>query len=278
MHLMTSLLVLLSVGCCLCAPAEAQQRGQPKESQQPSSTSGDSTDPGVKKLKATLQKEKDPKRRAEAISSLGRNEEALEVLIAALTDRHPQVREAAVAALGDLAHPKAVEPLIATLNDKDPEVKTAAAAALGRLRDPKAIAPLTAFLRKEALAGGDLGGKKARTGSKVVAASAFTAAGALGHLGEEGFEALAATLRDPAPQVRRSAVVGLIFTARDRSVDLFIAALKDTDALVRLYAVSGLATTRATRALEPLRSLVEEETEPSVRAKAEEVLQQIEGR
>jgi|GEM_PF-2166849 len=253
------------------------------QSQGAPSPPGQPPNPVVKKLTDILRKEKDPKRRVEAVRRFGQNAEAVDGLITALADQHPDVRQAAAAALGALKAPKAVEPLIMTLNDKDRWVGAYAASALGRLQEPQALEPLKAFFWRQALIGdaskiqestNTMGG----TVRHIVVGPALSAAFALTSFGEEGVETLSTALRDAAPQVRRIATLGLALTAKDRPVDPFIAALKDTDALVRLYAVYGLEKQGTTKATELLRSLVATETDPVVQAKAQEILQQLEGR
>lgn len=62
------------------------------------------------------------------------------------TGKHPESREEAAEALGDLRDPKAVEPLIAALKDRDAEVREGAAEALGKIGDRRAVEALTEAL------------------------------------------------------------------------------------------------------------------------------------
>lgn len=62
------------------------------------------------------------------------------------TGRHPESREEAAEALGEIRDPRAVDPLIAALNDRNPEVREEAAEALGKIGDPRAVEPLTGLL------------------------------------------------------------------------------------------------------------------------------------
>lgn len=73
---------------------------------------------------------------------------AVEVLIAALDDAHPDVRAAAALSLGDLGDHEAVEPLIAALDNGVPLARQAAAMALGKLGAARAFEALAAQLRE----------------------------------------------------------------------------------------------------------------------------------
>jgi HEAT repeat protein len=77
-----------------------------------------------------------PESREEAAEALGeiRDPRAVDPLIGALKDRDHEVREEAVEALGKIGDKRAVEPLNAVLGDPDPKVRRAAENALNRLR------------------------------------------------------------------------------------------------------------------------------------------------
>lgn len=62
------------------------------------------------------------------------------------TGAHPESREEAAEALGEIRDPRAVEPLIGALKDRDHEVRAEAADALARIGDPRAVEPLNALL------------------------------------------------------------------------------------------------------------------------------------
>ena len=57
-------------------------------------------------------------------------EEALDALIAGITDLEPEVRSYAAMALGNIEDPGAIAPLIRTLDDESPEVRDSAMDAL----------------------------------------------------------------------------------------------------------------------------------------------------
>lgn len=86
---------------------------------------------------------------AESLVAMG--PQVVDILVMALRQAHPDVREAsrdptvrAVMAgiLGRVGDQRAVEPLIAALDDV-PEVGLAATESLGRLKDPRAVEPIT---------------------------------------------------------------------------------------------------------------------------------------
>lgn len=63
------------------------------------------------------------------------------------TGAHPESREEAAEALGDIRDHKAVVPLIGALTDRDHEVREEAAKALGMIGDKKAVEPLNEALK-----------------------------------------------------------------------------------------------------------------------------------
>ncbi len=80
------------------------------------------------------------------------DERAYQILIDTLSDKDPNVRSEAAAALGKLTYPPAVPPLIMALRDPDDEVRRTAAASLGKLGDRSAIPPLQVALNDESAA------------------------------------------------------------------------------------------------------------------------------
>jgi bilin biosynthesis protein len=77
------------------------------------------------------------------------DERAYQILIDTLSDKDPNVRSEAAAALGKLTYPPAVPPLIMALHDPDDEVRRTAAASLGKLGDRSAIPPLQVALNDQ---------------------------------------------------------------------------------------------------------------------------------
>ncbi|NVB77572.1 MAG: HEAT repeat domain-containing protein [Kofleriaceae bacterium] len=94
-----------------------------------------------------------PRSRAMAAHALGdvteptEKRRAVDALIAALDDNHPQVRMEACAALGDLGEPSALPHLIKKLDDGVAPVRQNAAIALGTLGHPDGFEPLATALK-----------------------------------------------------------------------------------------------------------------------------------
>jgi len=94
-----------------------------------------------------------PKARAAAAHALGdvteavEKRRALDALIRALDDDHPQVRMEACAALGELREPSAVPHLIKRLDDGATPVRQNAAIALGTVGHPDGFQPLADALK-----------------------------------------------------------------------------------------------------------------------------------
>jgi len=95
-----------------------------------------------------------PKARAAAAHALGdvtepvEKRRAVDALIRALDDDHPQVRMEAAAALGELGEPGALPHLIKRLDDGAAPVRQNAAIALGTIRHPDGFEPLATALRE----------------------------------------------------------------------------------------------------------------------------------
>jgi putative heme-binding domain-containing protein len=74
-----------------------------------------------------------------------RSRGAASLLKSKLDSNRPEVRSAAIQALGELQAAEGREPLTRLLADPDPTVRSAAAAAAGKLQESRAIAPLLAL-------------------------------------------------------------------------------------------------------------------------------------
>jgi bilin biosynthesis protein len=75
--------------------------------------------------------------------------QACQVLVDALTDPAPLIRNEAAAALGQIDYPPAIPHLILATRDADGEVRKAAVSSLGRVGDARAIEPLQSALNDE---------------------------------------------------------------------------------------------------------------------------------
>ena len=86
--------------------------------------------------------------RLSAIGGLGQaaHPNVTPVLLTLLSDRDPEIRSAAAAALGWAGNQTAVDPLLARVADaREPPVRTAAIAALGRIGDARAVTRVEAL-------------------------------------------------------------------------------------------------------------------------------------
>ena len=84
---------------------------------------------------------------SEALVNIG--SPAISPLIDALKDNNPDVRWAAIRALGKLGDPSAVKPIIKALRDEDSGVRKTAAEALGKIGDARATVALIAAVDDE---------------------------------------------------------------------------------------------------------------------------------
>ncbi|MET0624592.1 MAG: HEAT repeat domain-containing protein, partial [Pyrinomonadaceae bacterium] len=105
--------------------------------------------PAVEPLIEAL-KDKHPQARKNAAWALTeiRDDRAADALVRALGDETWQVRAFAAMGLGELRSEQVVGPLVAAFeSEKNPQVRWYAAASLGQFRDPRVVEPLIAALR-----------------------------------------------------------------------------------------------------------------------------------
>ena len=199
-------------------------------------------------------------------------------MIQLLRDRHWEVRVEATEALGRLKSSEALPPLLGCLRDDDKEVRAEAARALGQLGDPGGVEALV-----NALVEPDVGVRQAAVRALIKISPSweqlpaakeaapnvwaalrqkdpavqFAAAEVLRRLGESpsasppppdkreaAISTLIELLRDPDPDLRRTAAQSLTrLTARRAAADLE-AALGDSDSTVRQAAATALKALR----------------------------------
>ncbi|UFS68977.1 HEAT repeat domain-containing protein [Geomonas sp. RF6] len=96
-----------------------------------------------------LAKDEDPEVRRAALAAIGKGRlsEGTAILVMGLMDEEPEVRAAAAAALGEAGGAQGVEALILSLTDPDPWVQSACLKALAALADPAALPAVTATAR-----------------------------------------------------------------------------------------------------------------------------------
>jgi len=147
------------------------------------------------------------RQKSAGVGSIVDGHQAVEALIIALRDRHPEVRASAAQALARIKNPRAIAPLIARLNDPDPLVVGYIGDALVAMSDD-AVEPLI-----EALKDPD---------AKIASMAAHT----LGTIGDNhALEALIACLHHDDPDMRLSAINALGQLGDARAYDPLFALL-----------------------------------------------------
>jgi HEAT repeat protein len=211
-------------------------------------------EPAAKYLIAAL---KNSKIRDEAIYALSRIKNkapnAAELLILALKDKNPYVREGAARALGTceayngedhfivvtcldkrkeqepafrkVRYLRAIEPLIDTLKDKDLEVRKSAMRSLGEIGDAEAIEPLRSILNDE-------------NEFEEIRLTAIETLKKLKYLFPREF--LLAMLKDKHKGVRESAVLILVEKKDSSAIPFLLAMLNDRNIYVRQNAETAL--------------------------------------
>lgn len=167
-----------------------------------------------------------------------------DLLIRLLGHEYPEIRQAAVRALGEKGTPESAKVIAALLNDRNGDVRKEAALCLGNLGLEEFGEKLTPLL---ADGYGDV---------RRAAASALASIGGVALLGR-----LAGFLRSPTTELRESSVVALSSLARDIDV-LMAEALQNPDVKTRRMA-AGLLLDRANKELAPyaMRSSIDEDAQ-----------------
>ena len=208
---------------------------------------------------------KDRDARDRVVATLGEigDERALDGVLILLRDRELMVRLGAVVALTRIGDPRAVDGLVAALHDGDDNMRMSAAQALGAFGDDRAgegwrvpwrdRKPAVRSKAAEAL--GAIGDP--RTVRPLVAALADREAGvregamdALGRIGEPSVAPMLASVREKDPPSRRGGP-GAWAIADMRALDGLLAALTDTEPIVRAAAAESLGALGDERAVGP---------------------------
>ncbi|MBN1918121.1 MAG: HEAT repeat domain-containing protein [Verrucomicrobia bacterium] len=201
--------------------------------------------------------DEDPRRRVEGAELLmhAASSPAPAVLLGALADQHPDVREAAARALGELGDPRALPGLTEQLDDEYSTVRDAAAATLGMLHDGRAVDALAKRLEHET--------------DRRVTIGLVKALAEIGTIETVG--PLIAVLDGPVYAARVAAARGLNRHNTPEAVDALIAALPDPGFGViikqrwadrwtprlRVWAMRSLMTLGDPRAAAPIRAYLE---------------------
>ena len=161
---------------------------------------------------------------SEALVSMG--SPAITPLIDALQDRNPDVRWAAIRALGKLGDPTAIKPVTKALRDKDSGVRKTAAEALGKIGDARATAALITAVGDE-----DWSVRQAAVES-------------LGKIGNpKAVDAVVNTLRDGYSDVRQAAVAAAVQIGKPAVAPLIKALGDDNPDTVICQRPDGVLTT-----------------------------------
>lgn len=215
--------------------------------------------------------------------------EVIGALASRLNDPHPEVRDRAAWALGEIEDPRATAPLLDALRTGDARLRTRAIRALGEIEDPTAVDGLVAALgnsdakvREQAVwALGEIESDRAVPGLLPLlndddAAIRRKVAWALGEIESElAVDALVMALADPDTDVRLQVASALGEMEDPTALDGLVRALKDDDWRVRRAAAAALGEIEDPRALAPLRAAAQDER-PEVRRAVAHALREIE--
>lgn len=205
-----------------------------------------------------------------------------------LGDGHPNVRDRAAWALGEIEDPTAVEPLLKALQDSEAGVRARAAWALGEIENPTAVTGLLAALadgdasvrEKSVWALGEIESELAVEGLLPLLGDANPkvrrqVAWALGELeGPAAVPGLLQALADSEVEVRRQSAWALGEIEATTAVDGLIRALKDDDTHVRKMAAWALGEIEDPVAIDALRA-AEGDTSSDVRRAVDHALREL---
>ncbi|MDR4464750.1 MAG: HEAT repeat domain-containing protein [Nitrospira sp.] len=207
--------------------------------------------------------------------------------IAALRDEDWAVREDAARLLGTFKDPRAVTPLIALLRDEDRSVREAVVEALRSIGTP-AVEAVGACLEQPDLSIQEAASsilstiadervlpsliKALRSSDWIVRMHAAKALRLIRHT--DAIEPLIPLLQDKVKAVREEAAASL-GAMGDPAIPLLLNALHHDEWIVRLHAVESLGKTRSPQAVEPLLSVLFNDTDSAVREDAVRALGEI---
>jgi HEAT repeat protein len=194
---------------------------------------------------AAVSDDPDPEVRLAVVKALGQSQgDVAGLLMNALRDAEPGIREQAVIALEHHGDPICVEALVPLISDRSLAVCRRAARALVRFKwKPD---------------------KQAQSAKLAVALGEYSRAALIG---PAAIEALVAVINNKDWPERRLAVEALSTIEDTRILTPLIATLKDRDPHVRVAAIEALERVRSPKAIDPLAGLLKDR-DPIVRAAA----------
>lgn len=190
----------------------------------------------------------------------------IDLLIKALKDPYPIVRENAARALGIIRDPKAVDPLIEALEDRDDSVRNAAARALGEIGDPRAVDPLIDVSYRATpgaiVALGEIGDAKAADTliNYIRSLRSYS----------DRYPGDPETLRLVLPAIEALGKIG-----DTKSVNALFEILTFRDPAIRATAAKALGNAGDASAIEPLTYIATSDEEEEVRNAASEALEML---
>ncbi|MDI6735789.1 MAG: HEAT repeat domain-containing protein [bacterium] len=199
-----------------------------------------------------------------ALGELG-NGRVIRILIQALSNKQPFVRENAACSLGKLKSNRAIKPLIKLLCDEDSQVQQVATEALTQIGKPATKSLINALKDKNILVIwhasevlGNIGDKTAvtyllpllKTKEKNLRLNIAAALGKLGN--NEGIEVLINCLKDGNEEVKTFAALTLGKIGNKRATESLILLLNETNPNIKAQAVTALGNIKDPRAIEPL--------------------------
>lgn len=213
-------------------------------------------DPAVLDSLKKATRDEDAAVRAQALTALATVGGATDLLMRGLEDASPNVRQAAVAALGDQGDwdDDALAAMARMLSDSNDEVQAAAAQAVGK----------TGRATQAALIGLV---RQLQNDTMDVQSAAIQALGKLGPAARQASDPLLQAMCNGVPAVREQALRAITLIQPAESEQAFIAALRDTDATLRKLASAGLLKRKRLSA-DALTALVEGLRDPDVQVRS----------
>jgi len=210
---------------------------------------------------AAAARDRAPQLRAAAVTALGwfADKRVPPVLLAALRDDDADVVLAAVDALGKVGGAKAVKPLLGMLETPEPDLRSSVIQALGRLGDARAVVPLAELREKS---------------NWMEAVDILRALGRIDV--PAAADALGAALNSPDEIISRAAMEGL--AEHPHGTGRLLAGLGSASKDIRAGTAELLGAVGDEQAVEPLERAAAKEEDASVRKQMRQAVKSIRSR